>query len=194
MSRIRILRLESDAADLEAWLGRGGARFVSVLERSGLPPSSWRLELRVPGVEGPADGLLLGTGCRRIGSFAVRERHEVRLEMPGDFPFRPPVVQFLTPLFHPNVFPGGRLCWGVAENDFRWWRGGDGLGTIVERLLHIVVGEPQCTNPFSPANREAVKPYREHARNFPLARIEVPGAAAATPAEVPALRFREAAP
>jgi ubiquitin-protein ligase len=186
MSRIRLLRLESDEIELKDWLDRRGSAWVRILEATGRPPSQWRLELRVPGVERlmPLGGG--GEGRWRAGPFQLRGRHEVLLEMPGDYPFRPPFVRFIDPLFHPNVFPSGRLCWGIAENDSSWWRGGDPLGTLVERLLHLVVGDPQCTNPRSPANREAVEPYLRHADLFPLQVFQAPAGPGPRP-----LRFRE---
>lgn len=177
MSQIRILRLENDALDLEAWLSRGGSRYAQVLEREGRPPTRWRLRLEVPGVVGASTVHLEENrpGHRSLGPLRIREHHQVRITIPEDYPLRPPVVHFEEGLFHPNVFASGRLCWGIAESDASWWRGGEGLGLLVERLLAIVVGSRECTNLRSPAELRAVSVYAENAGLFPLATVIVPG-------------------
>jgi ubiquitin-protein ligase len=122
------------------------------------------------------------------GPFVVRETHDIRLVLPREYPFRPPQVTFLNPHLHPNIYPNGRLCWGIAD-DTGWWRGGDGLGTLVERLLQIVVGVPECTNPRSPANPDAVDPYVSNVELFPLLALD---RLSGPPKD--AVRFREIGP
>ena len=34
---------------------------------------------------------------------------------PQDYPFRPPDFRFLRPLFHPNIYPDGRLCISILH-------------------------------------------------------------------------------
>src|SRR5690606_32349285 len=69
VSHLRILRLEADLAELRGWLGRGGARYVNVLETRGMPPSTYRLALAAPGVEDVARDWLTPAGRRRVGPF-----------------------------------------------------------------------------------------------------------------------------
>merc|ERR1711918_305519 len=35
---------------------------------------------------------------------------KLRLDYPNDYPFKPPVVQFETPLYHPNFSKEGLVC------------------------------------------------------------------------------------
>lgn len=174
MSRIRITRLINDERDLETFLDRGWRAYVEVAERNGYPPSSYVLKLRVPGIESLARRKV-PEGREKRGPFVIRDEHAVRLTLPNEYPFRPPQVTFLDTHLHPNIYPNGRLCWGIAD-EASWWRGGDGLGTLVERLLHIVIGLPECTNPRSPANPDAVVPYVKNVELFPLMNLDHVGA------------------
>jgi hypothetical protein len=187
MTRIRIERLLSDERDLDAFVARGWSRHVQILERSGQPPSSYQLRLLVPGVERLA-ARTEREGVTVKGPFVLRHHHDVRVTMGEAYPLRPPQVTFLDTHLHPNIYGNGRLCWGLAD-DASWWRGGDSLGTLVERLVHLVVGVPDCTNPRSPANPEAVRPYVENAALFPLLAI---AAQPEQPRQRP--RFRELTP
>ncbi|MAG57166.1 MAG: hypothetical protein CMJ83_12810 [Planctomycetes bacterium] len=188
MSRIRIQRLISDEQDLQAFIEKGWSRWVDVLEREGQPPSTYLVSLKVPGVEALARGRRLREDRGRRGPFVIRHEHRVRLTLPREYPFRPPQVTFTEKHLHPNIYPNGRLCWGIAD-EASWWRGGDGLGTLIERLLYILVGLPECTNPRSPANADAVDPYVKNADLFPLARLD-----AQQPSDPDGLRFREITP
>lgn len=171
MSLIRLRRLRSDREALDRLLAEPIGRHVTITETWGTPPNAYRLSFDVPGIARMAGLETGGDGLEQEGPFLLRRTHEVLMRFPAEYPFRPPEVAFTDGLFHPNVYPNGRLCWGQAEEDSRWWRGGEGLDTLIERLLQITVGDPMCVNPKSPANVDAVVPYRDHATRFPLAPI-----------------------
>ncbi|CAH8651641.1 unnamed protein product [Schistosoma rodhaini] len=39
----------------------------------------------------------------------------VRLNFPSDYPLSPPKMQFLTEVFHPNIYPDGRVCISILH-------------------------------------------------------------------------------
>lgn len=73
----------------------------------------------------------------------------VTITFPQDYPYSPPMIKFNTPIYHPNVFSDGKLCW--HEND----TGGS------KYFADILIGAINCLmetpNPNSPANSEAAR-------------------------------------
>ena len=54
-------------------------------------------------IQGPADTLYEG------GLF------KAKLNFPTDFPFNPPVFKFITPVYHPNIYPDGKVCISILH-------------------------------------------------------------------------------
>jgi ubiquitin-protein ligase len=78
----------------------------------------------------------------------------VEVQLPESYPFPPgPHVQFKTEIWNPNVFTGGKWCYGE-------WQITENLELFVMRLLKVVALDPTIVNPASPANREAASWYR----------------------------------
>ncbi|POY75143.1 hypothetical protein BMF94_1774 [Rhodotorula taiwanensis] len=75
------------------------------------------------------------------------------------YPNKPPVVKFLSKMFHPNVYANGELCLDILQN--RWSPTYDvaAILTSIQSLLH----DP---NPNSPANVEAATLYRDNNREY----------------------------
>lgn len=40
---------------------------------------------------------------------------ELLLVFSNDYPARPPEVKFMTEIFHPNVYPDGRICLDILK-------------------------------------------------------------------------------
>ncbi|KAK8213546.1 Ubiquitin-conjugating enzyme subunit [Zalaria obscura] len=40
---------------------------------------------------------------------------KAKMTFPRDYPFRPPEFRFLRPLFHPNIYPDGKLCISILH-------------------------------------------------------------------------------
>ncbi|KAJ9642970.1 Ubiquitin-conjugating enzyme subunit [Coniosporium tulheliwenetii] len=40
---------------------------------------------------------------------------KARMSFPKDYPYRPPEFKFLRPLYHPNIYPDGRLCISILH-------------------------------------------------------------------------------
>eukprot|EP01087_Luapelamoeba_hula_P024894 TRINITY_DN963_c0_g1_i1.p1 TRINITY_DN963_c0_g1~~TRINITY_DN963_c0_g1_i1.p1 ORF type:complete len:168 (-),score=33.72 TRINITY_DN963_c0_g1_i1:129-632(-) len=94
------------------------------------------------------------------------------LKFPPEYPLMPPVMTFITPLWHPNIYPDGRVCisilhppgddqYGYEKASERW----SPIQTVETILLSVVsmLGDP---NDESPANLDAAKQWREDQPGF----------------------------
>jgi len=100
---------------------------------------------------------------------------EITIELPPEYPIKPPIVNFITPIWHPNIAIGGRHWqWGsnVCLSLINWntvgklggWKPTIFLITVVEHLELMLgvfkanVGDeyPEyIVNPKDPFNKEA---------------------------------------
>lgn len=105
--------------------------------------------------EGPQDSLYEG------GLFSAL------LTFPSDFPNSPPEMQFETELFHPNIYPNGKVCISILhppgtdamneqETADERWRPILGVESILLSVLSMLL-DP---NPSSPANMDAAVMYK----------------------------------
>jgi ubiquitin-protein ligase len=103
----RSRRLLSDLRQMEELAGSGEVTFRT----EGNPPDVYHVLLSGPGLA-PSDA----------GRLAVRNLHRCDIYLHLDYPRRPPVVTWLTPIFHPNILGperNGGVClgsWSAAES------------------------------------------------------------------------------
>jgi ubiquitin-protein ligase len=93
------------------------------------------------------------------------------IQFPKNYPFSPPVIQFTSGLYHPNVYKDGKVCIsilheGVDETAYedtseRW----SPVQTIQTIFLSIITlfHTPNCD---SPANVDASIMYRKDIKEF----------------------------
>ncbi len=65
------------------------------------------------------------------------DRHSFRVELnfPRDYPFKPPMLTFLSRIYHPNVEEGGKMCFSMIAPDT--WRPATRIDQVgVNSLLH----------------------------------------------------------
>ncbi|KAI8909111.1 ubiquitin-conjugating enzyme/RWD-like protein [Gorgonomyces haynaldii] len=96
-----------------------------------------------------------------------------RLEFPNNYPLMPPKMTFTSRMFHPNVYPDGRVCisilhapageddWGYEQASERWLP----IHTV-ETIVLSVISMLSSPNDESPANLEAAKLMREDPKGF----------------------------
>merc|ERR1712131_386338 len=84
---------------------------------------------------------------------------KLTIEFTEEYPNKPPVVRFVSKMFHPNVYADGSICLDILQN--RWSPTYDvsSILTSVQSLLD----EP---NPNSPANAEAAQLFQENRREY----------------------------
>ncbi|SIT45330.1 hypothetical protein BN2475_540056 [Paraburkholderia ribeironis] len=104
----------------------------------------------------------------------VQEVTAVRIELMSRYPFVEPSAVITTPVFHPNVFPSGKICLGTK------WLPSQGLDLLIRRVIQILTFDPTVLNERSPANGAAVDWYRSavraNPRAFPTDRVQTPPA------------------
>ncbi|KAK7574505.1 hypothetical protein V9T40_011696 [Parthenolecanium corni] len=95
-----------------------------------------------------------------------------KLVFPVDYPLSPPKMQFTCDMFHPNVYPDGRVCISILHAP-----GDDPMGyetsaerwspvQSVEKILLSVVSILAEPNDESGANVDAAKMWRENQEEF----------------------------
>jgi ubiquitin-protein ligase len=45
---------------------------------------------------------------------------QIEIKLPAEFPFKPPEVRFVTPIYHPNVDEQGKICVDLLNTSERW--------------------------------------------------------------------------
>ena len=81
---------------------------------------------------------------------SLREHHQVRLTLGPQYPRLMPGLQWLTPIFHPNIAPNGSVCLGGYSTH---WAPRLMLDQLCEMLWDMLVF--RNFNLDSPYNREA---------------------------------------
>ena len=85
----------------------------------------------------------------------VLSETRLHLQLAARYPFEEPIATLSPVVFHPNVYPSGRICLGAR------WLPTDGLDLLVRRIVQIVVFAPEVLNLASPANLDAARWYRQ---------------------------------
>jgi hypothetical protein len=93
----------------------------------------------------------------------LQEQTRVQIDLSGRYPLEVPTASIATPIFHPNVYPGGQICLGTK------WLTTDTLDILVRRIIQIITFEPSILNENSPANSAALEWYRGTKKRYPRA-------------------------
>lgn len=84
----------------------------------------------------------------------------IKLSFPQDYPDRAPRINFLTPIYHPNVNPSdGYVCVNFIRND---WKKTTSVREILTKLYSIFY----LVNPESPFSYEQAYEYKEHRSEY----------------------------
>ena len=65
-----------------------------------------------------------------------------------EYPFKPPYIKFVTPMFHPNVGVSGHICVNFLGHD---WSPGQRMNAVFTSIVQLI----QDPNVASPLNGEA---------------------------------------
>lgn len=82
----------------------------------------------------------------------------ITIRFPTDYPYGAPSIIFNTPIFHPNVFSDGQLCWHANDTN-----GSTYFADALISAINILLVDP---NPNSPANREAAELFNRNKQEY----------------------------
>lgn len=97
---------------------------------------------------------------------------KAKMTFPQDYPYRPPDFRFLRPLYHPNIYPDGRLCISILHQpgedemsgesaDERW-----SPAQNVESVLLSILSLLDNAEVSSPANVDAAVMLRNEPERY----------------------------
>ena len=93
---------------------------------------------------------------------------QAQLKFPLDYPYRPPSLKFLTNIWHPNVYPDGRICISILHEPGDDERSGEdaserwSVAQNVRSILMSIISMLNEPNISSPANLDASLEYRKY--------------------------------
>ncbi|KAJ3334804.1 ubiquitin-conjugating enzyme E2 G1 [Gonapodya sp. JEL0774] len=111
-------------------------------------------------IVGPSDTMLEG------GLFRAK------LSFPKTYPMQPPTMTFLTEMWHPNIYPDGKVCISILhppeEDQYGYEKASERWLPIhtVETILVSVISLLSSPNDDSPANVDAAKQWREDLKGY----------------------------
>ena len=85
--------------------------------------------------------------------------YEFVLTIPKDYPHRPPIVEMLGKIYHPNIDLEGKVCLNILRED---WRPVLDINAVIYGLIYLFY-EP---NPDDPLNHEAAELFRKDVNQF----------------------------
>ncbi|KAL4185985.1 hypothetical protein AMTRI_Chr10g233560 [Amborella trichopoda] len=88
---------------------------------------------------------------------------KIKVQVPDRYPFRPPNVTFMTPIYHPNIDDGGRICLDILNLPPKGaWQPSLNISTIL-MSIGLLLSEP---NPDDGLVREASAEYKYNRQVF----------------------------
>lgn len=150
MANARELRLQSDYHHLRKLADESGGT-LAIESVKGRPIDQYVLVYRCRGIERLENG-------RPV----YRDLHRVSIRLPSKYPapIAPPVVQLLTPLYHPHVYKNLVVCMGS-------WQTSEFLDEFALRLGALLQFEREYLAIKDPANEEAVEWAKRNRLLFP---------------------------
>ncbi|KAI3711626.1 hypothetical protein L1987_70165 [Smallanthus sonchifolius] len=126
-----------------------GASFPHLSPTSDL--SSFSLAAIDAQIEGP-EGTVYETGFFKI-----------KIQIPERYPFQPPIVTFGTPIYHPNIDTGGRICLDILNLPPKGaWQPSLNISTVLTSI-GLLLSEP---NPDDGLMCEASREYKYNKQVF----------------------------
>uniref|UniRef100_A0A0K0FB75 Ubiquitin-conjugating enzyme E2 1 (inferred by orthology to a C. elegans protein) n=2 Tax=Strongyloides TaxID=6247 RepID=A0A0K0FB75_STRVS len=97
------------------------------------------------------DCIILGP----IGTIFEDGVYRLKMEFKDEYPINPPVLRFITKMFHPNIYVNGDICLDILQK--RWLP--SYTITSILTSLQSLLDDPNCD---SPANAEAAELFQKN--------------------------------
>jgi ubiquitin-protein ligase len=62
---------------------------------------------------------------------------QIEIKLPAEFPFKPPEVRFVTPIYHPNVDEQGKICVDLL-NASETWKPTTSLVDVAKAVVDLI--------------------------------------------------------
>ncbi|XP_029994868.1 ubiquitin-conjugating enzyme E2 T [Sphaeramia orbicularis] len=121
------------------------------------PPgiTCWQTEERIDDLQAQIVG---GNGTPYEGGLFSLE-----IKVPERYPFEPPKIRFLTPIYHPNIDNSGRICLDALKLPPKGaWRPSLNISTILTSI-QLLMAEP---NPDDPLMADISSEFKYHKQQF----------------------------
>ncbi|KAI3845093.1 hypothetical protein MKW92_011327 [Papaver armeniacum] len=97
------------------------------------------------------------------GSVYAKGVFSIQIQIPDRYPFQPPNVTFLTPIYHPNIDNGGRICLDILNLPPKGaWQPSLNIYTVITSI-RLLLSEP---NPDDGLMCEASREYKYNRQIF----------------------------
>ncbi|CEG37964.1 ubiquitin-conjugating enzyme e2 t-like [Plasmopara halstedii] len=95
------------------------------------------------------------------GSPYERGLFNLEIDIPERYPFEPPKVRFLTPIYHPNIDDGGRICLDTLKMQPKGsWLPSVNICTLLT-TIRLLMAEPNADDGLMPDIADIFKHNRE---------------------------------
>lgn len=97
------------------------------------------------------------------GSVYEKGIFKLKIQIPERYPFQPPIVTFVTPIYHPNIDTGGRICLDILNLPPKGaWQPSLNVSTLLTSI-GLLLSEP---NPDDGLMHEASREYKYNRQLF----------------------------
>ncbi|EGZ27816.1 hypothetical protein PHYSODRAFT_400954, partial [Phytophthora sojae] len=86
---------------------------------------------------------------------------QLEIEIPEKYPFEPPKVRFITPIYHPNIDDAGRICLDTLKMQPKGsWLPSVNISTLLT-TIRLLMSEPNADDGLMPEIADTFKHNRE---------------------------------